>query len=352
MSSATISDVAERAHVSTATVSRVLNRTGRVSPATRDRVLGVARELGYRPSGVARSLKLRVTRTLGLIVTDIENPYFPSLVRAVEDAARAAGYAILLGNASDDPEREASYLDLLVERRVDGVVIAASSLGDRQGEWLADPPLPVVLVNTTPAGVRLPAISSDNRAGAHAAAEHVIGLGHRRLGFLAAPGARNADSPIRMEGVREAMAAAGLDPADLAVATGAAVVSGGEAAMADLLARPVRPTAVLAYNDLMAIGSLRAVRAAGLACPGDVSVVGFDDLELARYVEPALTSVAQDQALMGSLAVRALAGLLRPGDVSAEDEEGAGGVRPPRAGETVSLPTTLRVRASTAPPPP
>ena len=352
MGSATIADVAEQAHVSTATVSRVLNRTGRVSPATRERVLGVARELGYRPSGVARSLKLRVTRTLGLIVTDIENPFFPSLVRAVEDAARAEGYAILLGNASDDPEREAGYLDLLVERRVDGVIIAASSLGDRQGEWLADPPLPVVLVNTTPAGIRLPAISSDNRAGAREAAAHVIGLGHRRLGFLAAPASRNADSPIRMSGVRDAMAAAGLDPDGLRVATGAAVVSGGEAAMAELLSARVRPTAVLAYNDLMAIGSLRAVRAAGLACPADVSVVGFDDLELARYVEPALTTVAQDKARMGSLAVRTLARLLRPdsGTEATHEGHGPGEAESLRADETVTLPTALRVRASTAPP--
>ncbi|HYM84235.1 MAG TPA: LacI family DNA-binding transcriptional regulator, partial [Candidatus Dormibacteraeota bacterium] len=313
MPAATIADVARRAGVSTATVSRVLNRTGRASPGTRERVLEVARELGYRPSGIARSLKLRATSTLGLIVTDIENPYFPSLVRAVEDAARAEGYAILLGNASDDPDREAAYLDLFVERRVDGVVIAASSLGERQGEWLASPPLPVVLVNTTPAGVRLPAIASDNHAGARSGAEHLIGLGHRRIGFLAAPPSRNPDSATRIAGVRDAMSAAGLDPEGLAIATGAAVVGGGETAMAELLATRDRPTAVLAYNDLMAIGSLRAVRAMGLRCPDDVSVVGFDDLELTRYVQPALTTIAQDQARMGSLAVRALAALIRPG---------------------------------------
>ncbi len=332
--SATIVDVAARAHVSTATVSRVLNGSGHASSATRERVIAAARDLDYRPSGVARSLKLRATRTLGLIVTDIENPFFPALVRSVEDAARAVGYAILLCNAADDPERESGYLDLLVERRVDGVIIAASSLGGRHGAWLADAPLPVVLINTVAPGVRQPAIASDNRRGARVAAEHVLSLGHRRLGFLAAE-PRYVDSPVRQAGVRDAMVEAGLDPADLAVAAGPASVGGGEAAMTALLARVPRPTAVLAYNDLMAIGGLRAIRAAGLRCPDDVSVVGFDDIEVASYVQPPLTTVAQDQAAMGALAVRALAAQL------------AG---EPPGPEMTHLPTILRIRASTAPP--
>src|SRR6476469_5913212 len=151
---ATIGDVAERAHVSTATVSRVLAGVGRARPETEARVLAAAREL-----------ERQTTETLGLIVTDIENPYFPELVRAVEDAARAEGYAILLCNAADDPEREAFYLELLVERRVDGLIIAASSLGVRHIEWLAAPPLPVVLVNTDAPDVDLPSIPSDNRDG-------------------------------------------------------------------------------------------------------------------------------------------------------------------------------------------
>ncbi|HEY8846050.1 MAG TPA: LacI family DNA-binding transcriptional regulator, partial [Candidatus Limnocylindrales bacterium] len=145
---ATITDVARLANVSTATVSRVLSGGGGARDETRDRVLVAARELGYRPSGVARSLRQRATRTLGLIVTDIENPFFPELVRTVEDAAREMGYAILLCNASDDPEREAGYLELLVDRWVDGVVIAASSLGVRHREWLLAAPLPIVLVNS------------------------------------------------------------------------------------------------------------------------------------------------------------------------------------------------------------
>lgn len=348
---ATIADVAARARVSTATVSRVLNGAGRASPATRDRVLAAARDLGYRPSGIARSLKLRQTRTLGLIVTDIENPFFPALVRAVEDAARAEGYAILLGNAADDPERESAYLDLLVERRVDGVIIAASSLGVRHGEWLAEPPLPVVLVNTTATGVPLTAVASDNRGGARQAAEHLIGLGHRRLGFLAAP-PRNVDSPVRLAGVRDAMGAAGLDPASLAVATGPALVAGGEGAMAELLERQPTPTGVVAYNDLMAIGALRAVRVRGLRVPTDVSVVGFDDVEFASYVDPPLTTVAQDQATMGVEAVRALAAQLaaEPAAATADASRPSSAATDGR-GTVIRLPTVLRIRGTTGPPP-
>src|SRR5262245_13960976 len=162
---ATIADVAAKAGVSTATVSRVLAGVGQARPETRARVLEAARALDHRPSEIARSLKRRSTQTLGLIITDIENPYFPQLVRSVEDAARAAGFTVLLCNAADDPEREASYLDLLVDRRVDGLIIAASSLGVRHGEWLATPPIPVVLVNTVAPDVGLPAIMSDNELG-------------------------------------------------------------------------------------------------------------------------------------------------------------------------------------------
>jgi LacI family transcriptional regulator len=339
---ATIGDVAERAHVSTATVSRVLAGVGRARPETEARVLAAARELDYRPSGVARSLKRQTTETLGLIVTDIENPYFPELVRAVEDAARAEGYAILLCNAADDPEREAGYLELLVERRVDGLIIAASSLGGRHAEWLAAAPLPVVLVNTTAADVDLPSIHSDNRTGSRLAAQHLLDLGHRRFGYLMPP-PRNVDGPVRLSGVRDALADGGLDPASIAIATGAPLVGGGEAAMLELLDRAPDVTAVLAYNDLMAIGALRAVRRRGGSVPEDVSVVGFDDVALAAYVDPPLTTLSQSTAEMGYWAVARLAERLRPR--ASGDGSGAGHGSAP----TVMLPVRLEVRGSTGP---
>jgi LacI family transcriptional regulator len=338
---ATIGDVARRAGVSTATVSRVLSGLGRARPETRDRVAMAARELDYRPSGIARSLKLRTTRTIGLIVTDIENPYFPELVRAIEDAARAEGYAVLLCNASNDPEREAGYLDLLVERRVDGIVIAASALGAHHREWLAQAPLPVVLVNTVARGIAMPAVTSDNRAGGRQAIDHLLGLGHRRIGHLTAP--RNLDAPERLAGARAAMAAARSTRESLVVVAGDPGVAGGEEAMGDLLDRAADVTAVFAYNDLMAIGAMRAIRARGRRVPQDISVVGFDDVALAAYVDPPLTTIVQSTAEMGRWAFDRLGRLLsRPSP--------PGNARVDRA--VVRLPVRLEIRESTAPAPP
>jgi len=338
----TIRQVARRAGVSTATVSRVLAGVGAARPETRARVVAAARDLGYRPSGIARSLKLRSTRTLGLIVTDIENPFFPQLVRAVEDAAWREGYALLLCNAANDPDREAGYLELLVDRRVDGVVIAASSLGTRQGDWLRDPPLPVVLVNCASPGGMLPGIASDNRGGGRLAIEHLVGLGHRRIGHVTAR-PRNVDAPDRLEGARDGIVAAGLAADALVVVEGDAVVAGGEEATRGILDVAPETTAVFAYNDLMAIGAIRAFRAAGRRVPDDASVVGFDDVDLAAYVEPPLTTIAQATAQMGSWAVDRLI------DSIAEPREPSEAGRRPRGEQPfVQVPVRLRVRSSTA----
>ncbi len=347
---ATIADVARRAKVSTATVSRVLAGLGRASPETRDRVLAAASDLDYRPSGVARSLKRQSTETLGLIVTDIENPYFPELVRAVEDAARAEGYTILLCNASDDPERESGYLDLLVERRVDGLIIAASSLGGRHREWLATAPLPVVLVNTAAPDIDLPSIHSDNRAGSRQAARHLIQLGHRRFGYLMAP-PRNVDAPDRLAGVGDALGEAGLDPDSIVVVAGVPLVGGGEAAMLELLDRAPETTAVLAYNDLMAIGAMRAIRRRGLAVPRDISLIGFDDVAFAAYVEPPLTTLRQSTTEMGYWAVNQLAKGLRRGPDAAAAGPAPTGLGPAPRAPVVTLAVRLEIRGSTAPPP-
>jgi LacI family transcriptional regulator len=341
----TIADVALRAGVSTATVSRVLAGLGGARPATRTRVEAAARDLGYRPSAVARSLKLKTTNTFGLIVTNIENPYFPQLVHAVEDAAHRDGYALLLCNAADDPDREAFYLDLLVDRRTDGVIIAASSLGERHRAWLREARLPIVLVNTVARGVRLPSVASDNRDGGRLAAAHLIELGHRRLGALTA-GRSNADAPLRLAGVRDAMGRAGLDPAALPVVVADPGVAGGETSMARLLDGHPEVTAVVAYNDLMAIGALRAVRARGGEVPRDVSVIGFDDVDLAAYVEPPLTTIAQSTAELGRLAVGQLVESVR--------REPAGGAADGADGRVVTrivVPVRLHVRGSTGPPP-
>jgi len=335
---ATIADVAERAGVSTATVSRVLSGLGGASAQTQARVLEAARTLDYRPSEVARSLKRRSTQTLGLVITDIENPYFPQLVRAVEDAARDLGYTVLLCNAAEDPDREAAYLELLADRRVDGLIIASSSLGVRHRAWLAAPPVPVVLVNTAAPDGELPAITSDNEGGGRLAAEHLLGLGHRRFGYLMPP-PRNVDAPLRLAGVRAALRGAGIPPESLTVAHGEPLVPGGEAATVEILARAPDTTAFIAYNDLMAIGALRALREAGRAVPAKASVIGFDDVPVAAYVDPPLTTIGQQTEEMGRWAV---ARLTRDPEDRNGDASGSASVR---------LPIELRIRGSSGPVP-
>jgi LacI family transcriptional regulator len=302
----TIADVAARSGVSTATVSRVLSGSVPARPETRERVLAAARELAYRPSGVARALKRRETRTLGLLVTDLGNPFYPEVVRSIEEAAHERGYGLVLCNAADDPARELAYLDLLIERRVDGIIIASSRATRRHASVLASNPIPVVLLNSGAVGSGLPTIDTAHRRGARLAAEHVLALGHRRLGHISGPPS-NAASGLRLRGLRDAMRASGLADDELRVAAGNGHVDGGAAA-ADLVRDGA--TAIVCYNDLTAIGALRTLRTAGLRLPDEVSVVGFDDIEMAAWTDPPLTTVRQPIGDMGRLSVGWLADAL------------------------------------------
>ena len=181
----TIRDVALRAGVSTATVSRVLAGIGNPRPDTAAAVTRAVEELGYRPSGVARSLRMKRTRTLGLVVADIQNPFFPELIHAVDRAARTAGYSILLGTAAYDEHRAVHYLDLMVDRRVDGLIIASTQLTGEGWHWLERSPVPVVVVTAEPAGRSVPVITSDNPGGdGRCAVDHLVALGHRRIAYI------------------------------------------------------------------------------------------------------------------------------------------------------------------------
>lgn len=333
----TIRDVALRAGVSTATVSRVLAGIGKPRADTVAAVMSSVEALGYRPSGVARSLRMRRTRTLGLIVTDIQNPFFPELVQAADQAARGLGYSILLGSAAYDERRAMHYLDLMVDRRVDGMIIASSQLSEASWRWLLASPVPVVVVNAETGDLPVTTISSDNHDGASLATEHLLGLGHRSIACIRGSATFTADAP-RTEGFRQACREAGLPVADTPELWGDGQVEGGELAAAELLERHAGVTAITCYNDMTAIGVLRALRGAGRRVPGEISVVGCDDIAAASWVVPALTTVAQQKAEMGRLAVARLAARL----------DGAGDAP---ASEHIRLPMVLRVRESTAPPP-
>jgi len=334
---ATISDVAQRAGVSTATVSRVLAGIGNPKPDTAAAVLAAVDQLGYRPSGVARSLRMKRTRTLGLIVTDIQNPFFPELVQAADLAARSLDYSIILGSAAYDERRAMHYLDLMVDRRVDGLIIASSQLSDDSWQWLLGSPVPVVVVNAEPAGVDVPVITSDNAGGTRMAVEHLVSLGHRRIAYIRGYEGFTADLP-RMEGFRTACAAAGIPAADMVEVRGDGQFEGGELAMGQLLAAGTDVTAVMCHNDVTAIGAMRALRSARRRVPQEISVVGCDDIAAASWVVPALTTVAQQKAEMGRMAVERLAAALDNPDAPVDTA-------------TIRIPMVLRARESTGPAP-
>ena len=263
-------------------------------------------ELGYRPSGVARSLRMRRTRTLGLIVTDIQNPFFPELVQAADVAARALGYSILLGSAAYDEHRAMHYLDLMVDRRVDGMIIASSQVSQASWQWLLRSPVPVVVVNAEPAGLPVTVITGDNIGGAELAIRSLSGWAIAGSRIVAGSsslhgGVRPASRvPPRL---RRGRARPGATRRS-SWATGCS-----RAASRRRRARRWRPdvTAIACHNDVTAIGVLRALRAAGRRVPGEVSVIGCDDIAAASWVSPTLTTVAQQKAEMGRLAVERLA---------------------------------------------
>ena len=335
----TISDVARRAGVSTATVSRILSGASTSRPATVAAVRAAAEALDYRPSSIARSLKTRLARTLGLIVTDVHNPFFPELVAAVEDAAWGHGLRIILCNGARDPRREADYLALLQDGRVDGLIVAAGHVTDAYAAQLARSAVPVVIVNSERADLGVPTIGSDNRIGGRLAAEHLLWLGHTRVAVVTGPVER-ADSAERVQGVLEALEEAGISRDDVPVILGVAAPGTGGGSVGELLAQRPDITGLVCYNDVTAIEVIRALRAGGRRVPEHVSVVGFDDIDAAAWVEPPLTTVVQQKAEMGRWAVRRLVESITGVGV------GAGG-----AAERVVLSVSLRVRGSTGPAP-
>ena len=344
---ATIREVAARAGVSTATVSRSLRGGAGVEPATRKKVEAAARELRYRPSGVARSLKLGATSTVGLIVTDIENPYFPQIVSAVEDTAREHGYTVLLADGRRDPERELESLDILAEREVDGMIIASTAVTQRHRERIHELNCPAVIVNSESTVPGVPAVMSDNVMGGRIAAQHVLDLGHRNLLFVGDDDDHSSAVQARINGARAAVADhdGAAFRAVSTVGIGDAAVEGGIRAAGELVASGFEETAILCRNDLTAIGVIRGLIDAGRRVPGDVSVVGYDDIELAAYVDPTLTTVRQSTEEMARLAVESLFERIGQGQAAVDEDANA----PP--GATTRVPVVLVVRGSSGPAP-
>ncbi|WP_395026442.1 LacI family DNA-binding transcriptional regulator [Comamonas odontotermitis] len=300
-----IKDVARVAGVSVTTVSHVLNKTRAVLPSTQERVLDAVQSLGYVPSAVARSLKMNATHTIGMLVPNNSNPYFAELVRAVEDACFAAGYALLLCNTDDNADRQKVYLDVLSQKRVDGLIVASTSDDETMSRHLAQTAMPMVLIDRAIAGLERPCVQTDHVQGGLLATEYLVGLGHQRIACIGGP-EHLLSSAQRVQGWRQALQRMGHGT-DLLVHADFSV-NGGYLAMQTLLQGPAaaRPSAVLACNDLMAMGALRAVHEYGLQVPQDVAVVGYDDIELASYTQPPLSTVAQPVKAMAHQALALL----------------------------------------------
>ena len=327
----TARDVARRAGVSTSTVSHVVNATRPVSPELRDRVLEAMRELGYEPNAVARSLKIKRSHTVGLIISDIANPFFTAVVRGVEDVAQARGYMLIVGNSDEDPGKEEAYLRLLAARRVDGLILAPSGEPHPYLDRLVREGFPLVFLDRDVAELPVPAVLLDSIVAAEAEVRHLIELGHRRIGMIAGR-PRISSTNDRVAGYRNALSAAGIafDPSLLV--TGGSRTEGGAAAAEALIEVSPRPSALFIGNNLMTIGAVGAVMGRGLAIPDDIAIVGFDDFSWADVFRPRLTTVAQPTYELGKIAADLLVRRIELGDVDP----------PPR----VVLPGELIVRES------
>jgi LacI family transcriptional regulator len=304
---ATIRDVAIRAGVSTSTVSRVVTGAVPVDPTTEARVREAISALGYRPNLLARSLRRRATHTIGLLVPDIANPFFADVARIIEDAGFEAGYSVILCNSDLSEEKQETYVDALLAKRVDGLILVSSGLvTEEDGYELVQRSraagVPCVVVDRDLGELPVDQVLVDNHVGGLQAAEHLIALGHRRIAMLTGPHV-GTPSAGRIAGFEEALAAAGIELAAHATVSGDGRYEGGVAAAEELLAHEPDVTAVFVFNDLMAFGVVNALRRAGRRVPDDVSVVGFDDILIARAMDPPLTTVAQPVAELGRSSV-------------------------------------------------
>ena len=331
----TIYDVARLAGVSTATVSRALNGTARIAPATQAAIAAAIDQLGFAPSTIARSLVTKSTQTIAFLLPDITNPFYAALVSGIQDSALARDHTMLLCTTEGDPEREEQYLNLLRAKSVDGALVDGLVLpSDRIARFVREG-FPIVCLDRDIDSRSIPLVQVDNRRGGRMAVEYLLGLGHTEIAHVT--GVRHLRiSEDRLEGVRDAHKNAGVALDERSITEGNFTEEGGYEATRRLLDDHVPFTAVFAANDLSALGVVTALTQSGLRVPEDVSVVGFDDLRLAAYTSPPLTTVHQPATEIAQRATEILIDLTHGMKVQTMRQ---------------LLPPKLVVRASTAPPP-
>jgi LacI family transcriptional regulator len=306
----TIQDVARHAGVSISTVSRVINKTANVDPATEQRVQVAVATLGYRPNLLARSFRRKETQTIGLLVPDNSNPFFAEIARVIEDMGFAEGYSVILCNSDLSQVKQAAYVDVLLAKRVDGLILTSTGLisstdGLDMMERILAAGVPCVVVDRDLEGSPIDQVLVDNIQGGYMAGEYLTSLGHRQIACLVGPH-ELTPSAGRSAGFQQALADAGVALSPDAIVRGNGRFDGGELAARTLLDSGVPFTAMFTFNDAMAIGAIGTLRRAGIGVPEEVSVIGFDNTPLANAMFPTLTTIAQPIVEMGRRSVRLL----------------------------------------------
>jgi DNA-binding LacI/PurR family transcriptional regulator len=328
-----IKDIARIAEVSHPTVSRALRNSPLVNPQTAERIRKIASEAGYQASAVARGLVMRRTRTVGLVVTSVADPFISGVVRGVEQTARDLGYNVMLADSNADPVREQRIVQSFAEQRLDGIIVTSSRVGALYLPMLEAMRVPIMLINNQYPGPFVQAVMIRNIEGTRAAVNHLIQLGHRRIAYLGDQFGYQSDVE-RISGYREGLEAARIPFEAELVVHGDSRTEAAVGAMGQLLNLQETPTAVCCYNDMTALGAMYAIHARGLRVPDDVSVTGFDDLFFAAYTQPPLTTVRQPIHRMGQLAMENLVKLISGEESIAH----------------VKVDAELVIRQSTAPP--
>ena len=331
-----IAEVAALAGVSIATVSRALANPERVSAKTRAHVLEIVRRTGYTPNVAGRSLRAARSRMVLVVVPTFITPFFSDLLLGVDRALTERGHGLLIGNLHDGAAKEQALVELVRAGQADGILLLNGHILRGSTGSLADSGVPMVAVSVPPAVVGLPAVLVAERQGAIAVARHLLELGHRSFGYVTGPEGSYIEAE-RWAGFHDTLTAAGIASASIVRYPGDFHVRTGHAAGEAYLRQARRPSAIFAASDMMAIGFMRAVHAAGLSVPGDVSVAGFDGIEFADYCEPPLTTVRQPREAMGRAAAELLFRLLSGEPIPPEDRR-------------ITLPVDLRTAASTAAP--
>lgn len=299
---ATIGDVATRAGVSAATVSRVLSGKGYVAAATRERVEASIAHLNFQPSLIAQSLRRQRTTAVGLVVTDIQNPFYPELVRGIEDSAQTLNYSVILCNSSNDPQRERSYIDYLMSQRVDGVIVGSSGFLQRNRDSLLKMRTRIVAVDTEVPEPQIVSVCNDAFNGGKMAGTHLRESGYDRIYYLGSESVRNSQRALGV--------IAGAEAVPVTYVTCSVSLESGKQAAREVASQAQRNYAVVGHNDLVAIGALHGLRETSIDVPNEVGVVGFDDIAMSAYVTPALTTVRQHQYNMGVEAMNAMEHLI------------------------------------------